>query len=213
MGDFSYEKLCQRTDSASFCKLRYVPGIELFRAHLFEHQFGKHFHDAYTIGLNQSGVGKCFYKRETHYHYPGSFNCINPGEVHTGAPVANEGWAFWNVCISSTAIQQIVRQLGWSDQSSLPYFSRIVVEDPALHGLFQQLFYSLSEASTQPLDQQFYLLHFFAQLFSRHVQSQPSLSPPKLEHKAIGRIRDYLESRCTEPVSIDELAKLASSLF
>ena len=187
-----------------------IPGIELFEAHLVDHQFGKHFHDAYTIGLNQSGRGQCLYQKKSHYHHPGSFNFINPGEVHTGAAASANGWAFRNIYITGAAVQQILTQLGWKEQNHLPVFSSIVVEDPTLHIPFYQLFHALFYTPTDPLAQQSYLLHFFAQLFSRHIQSPNQLNAPKAESTAVSQTRTYLEARCTEPVSINELAKLVN---
>lgn len=40
-------------------------GVELFEARLFHHEFNKHFHEAYTIGLNEGGRGS-FYHRDAY---------------------------------------------------------------------------------------------------------------------------------------------------
>ena len=106
-------------------------GIELFEAQLWTHRFGKHFHDAYTIGLNESGEGRCFYRRELHHHYPGSFNCINPGEGHTGEVVSDSGWGFRNLYVSTAVVGQVVAQLHMPI-ARLPRFSKMVVENSDL---------------------------------------------------------------------------------
>jgi hypothetical protein len=65
------------------------PGIELFQAQLWRHSFDKHFHNDYTLGLNERGWGQSFYRGSLVDSPPGSFNLINPGEVHTGQAIAH----------------------------------------------------------------------------------------------------------------------------
>lgn len=184
-----------------------TPGIELFQAQLFQHRLGKHFHNAYAIGLNEDGQGRCLHQRETHYHAPGSFNCIDPYEIHTGEPATDDGWAFRTIYISLPAVKQAIAQLGWSEQK-LPHFPKIVVNDPSLRSHYRRLFQVLSESPSQ-LTQQSLLLRFLSQLFSRHAQLRPQQRSVKPEPKAIALVRDYLEAHCAENVSIDDLAKLA----
>lgn len=184
-----------------------IPGIELFKAQLFQHRLGKHFHNAYAIGLNEGGQGRCLHQRETHYHTPGSFNCIDPYEIHTGEPASTDGWAFRTIYISLPAVKQALAQLGWSAQQ-LPHFPKIVVNDPSLRSHYCRLFQALSESPSQ-LTQQSLLLQFLSRLFSRHAQLRPQQKRAKAESKAISLIRDYLEAHCVENISIDDLAKLA----
>ena len=196
-------------NQAEFTKLwpSSVKGIELFEAQLFKHKFDKHFHDVYTIGLNQKGQGQCFYKDTLHYQHPGSFNCINPGEVHTGAVVSNKGWTFRNLYISPTAMSQLMKQLG-RDGTALPCFAHINVEAPEIRGLFRRLFQVLSNPSTQ-LERQTLLLKFFSQIFDGHIHDRSSNSA-KPEHKAIRQIRTYLKQHCAEDISIETLAALVN---
>ncbi|MEO1395673.1 MAG: AraC family transcriptional regulator [Cyanobacteria bacterium J06634_5] len=186
-----------------------IAGLELFEAQLFQHRFGKHFHGAYTIGLNEGGRGKCQHQKETHYHYPGSFNCINPGDVHTGAADSEDGWAFRNLYIDSNAIDNLLTQLDWPAHT-LPRFSNIVVDDPHLVPVFHQVFTAVKEKTASSLEKQSLLLYFFSQLFFRHAQTPHSLREPKPEPKAIALTRQYIEAHCTEPISINQLADLAN---
>ncbi|MGB3294634.1 MAG: AraC family transcriptional regulator [Phormidesmis sp.] len=183
-----------------------ISGIELFTAQLFQHRLGKHFHNAYAIGLNEGGQGRCLHQQATHYHAPGSFNCIDPYEVHTGEPASEDGWAFRTIYISLPAIKQALAQLGWSEQK-LPHFPKIVVNDPSLRSHYRDLFQVLSKSPSQ-LTQQSLLLQFLSRLFSKHAQLLPRQRGAKPESKAVALIRDYLEAHCVENVSVDDLAKL-----
>ncbi len=184
-----------------------IPGIELFKAQLFQHKLGKHFHNAYAVGLNEGGQGRCLHQRETHYHAPGSFNCIDPYEIHTGEPASSSGWAFRTIYISLPAVKHALAQLGWSVQQ-LPHFPTIVVNDASLRSHYCQLFQVLSESPSQ-LTQQSLLLQFLSRLFARHAQLRPQRRRAKAESKAVSLVRDYLEVHCTENISVDDLAKLA----
>ena len=182
-----------------------ISGIELFQAQLFQHRLGKHFHNAYAIGLNEGGQGRCLHQKEMHYHAPGSFNCIDPYEIHTGEPADNNGWAFRTIYISLPAVEHALAQLGWAEQ--LPHFPNIVVNDSSLRTHYCHLFQALSKSPSQ-LTQQSLLLQFLSQLFSRHAQLRAQQSSVKSESKAVSLVRDYLEAHCTEDISVDDLAEL-----
>ncbi|CAN5631628.1 AraC family transcriptional regulator [soil metagenome] len=192
---------------AEFAQLWTVatPGIELFRAQLFQHKLGKHFHDAYVIGLNESGQGQCLHQQKTHCHYPGSFNLIDPGEVHTGEAASANGWGFRNIYISIPLVRHVLTQLDWP--SHLPHFPDIVVNDPSLHAPFYRLFRVLNE-SPSSLEQQSLLLMFLSRLFSRHAQLKCCHREPKAEIRAVSVACDYLREHCTSAVSIEDLANL-----
>ncbi|MBE9061679.1 AraC family transcriptional regulator [cf. Phormidesmis sp. LEGE 11477] len=186
-------------------------GIECYEAQLHHHRFGKHFHDAYTIGMNRGGAGQCIHRSRQHHHHPGSFNCINPIEVHTGEVAANSDcWFFQNIYITPSALRQFMDQLEWPQQASLPCFSKIVVDDPSLQSAFQQAFSSLTGSYFQALEQQSYLLHFFAKLLSRHLQPLSACRTLKPEHKAVQQVKAYLEAHYAEPASTDELGLLVN---
>ena len=185
-----------------------VSGIELFEARLLTHKFGKHIHDAYTIGLNETGRGQCFHRKEMHQHYPGSFNCINPGEVHTGEAASEQGWGFRNLYVSTGVVEQAIAQLDWP-ANKLPNFSQMVVNDPDLQQTFRQLFHSL-DGRTSQLEQQSLLLQFLFNLFSRHAHIQQVPKNAGLESKAILQVLDYLQAHCTEDVSVNDLASLVN---
>ncbi len=184
-----------------------VAGIELFEAQIFKHEFDKHFHDVYTIGLNQKGRGQCLYKQTIHYQCPGSFNCINPGEVHTGAVASDNGWAFRNLYISAAAMRRIMQQLG-HDATPLPCFAHIEVNAPQLRSLFQKMFQALSNPASQ-LQQQTLLLKFFSHFFDGHTCSGSS-NIHRSEPTAIKQVRTYLEQHYADDISIDTLAKLVN---
>lgn len=186
-----------------------LAGIELFHARLLHHRFGKHMHEEYTIGMNERGQGCYVYRGELWRSHPGSFNLINPGELHTGQPHDQKGWGFRNIYVSVPFVERVLTQLEW--QGGLPYFTEPAVWDQRLRTQFYQLFRLLNNSYSQPtsqLQRQSLLLDFFAQLMLNHTQPGSALRSPKPEHAAIALAREYLEAHYSEAVSIDVLAHL-----
>lgn len=181
-------------------------GIELFSARLFHHAFSKHMHEAYTIGINDGGQGCFTYQGEACSTCPGSFNLLNPGEVHTGQATSDAGWIYRNIYISVPLVEQILAQLEWQGRG-LPYFLEPVAWDKSLQLSFHKLFQALNEPTPQ-LEQQSLMLGVLSQFFVRHTEPHYHLRPAKPETKAVTLIRAYLEAHYAQNVSINALAEL-----
>ncbi|MGP1374984.1 MAG: helix-turn-helix domain-containing protein [Almyronema sp.] len=196
----------KRTEFAQLWKPGFG-GIELFQAKLWRHAFVKHFHDAYTIGLNESGQGQCFYRGRLVSNPAGSFNLINPGEVHTGQATDNEqGWGFRNFYISVPLMASLLTQLAWT-KPELPCFSAPNVCSPALRSLFCQVFQVLDQPAPL-LSQQSLLLELLAQLLLQ--QGTIQTLPTAQESKAVATVRAYLEEHAAENISIATLSQLTN---
>ena len=186
-----------------------LSGLELFEATLFSQQFGKHFHAAYTIGVNERGLGCCLLRGENQQHYPGSVKLLNPGEVHTGQAVsAAVGWSFRNIYIDLAAIEQALAQFDYS-RPGIPYFKETIVWEPELRSRFYALFQALTSPPS-PLQQQSLLLELLAQIFLRCDSSWVDFKTPGAESKAVAIVRAYLEAHYAERVTLDELAQLVN---
>lgn len=197
----------RQRDSARLWKT-HLPGIELFEAKLHRHRFGKHFHEAYTIGFNESGQGCCQHHGENRVLGSGSFNLINPGDIHTGQVASIEGWGFRNIYIDFSQIEQLLTQLDWSGQG-IPYFKEPIFREPSLRPIFYGLFQCLTTSNSQ-LTQQSLLLELMSKLFQLNAERSVCVKPVKPESKAVTLARTYLEDRYTENISLDELAQVVN---
>ncbi|MEM8545977.1 MAG: AraC family transcriptional regulator [Cyanobacteria bacterium P01_H01_bin.119] len=182
-------------------------GLELFQAHLWRYAFDKHFHDAYTIGLNETGLGQSLFRGNLIDNPPSSFNLLNPGEVHTGQAADDRGWGFRNFYISLPLMTSLLAQLEQTDQS-LPVFGAPVVHNLRLRSLFWQAFQALHQAQSL-LTQQSLLLAFLSQLLQHHSVTAP-LKPAGQESQAVARVREYLEAHYAENISIATLSQLSN---
>ena len=190
-----------------------LPGVELFNARLYRHIFSKHFHDAYTIGLTIKGRGACQFNGENHIQAPGCLHLLNPGEVHTGQPVSEAGWALHNIYLSPTRVEQLLNQLEFN-HSNLPAWPQLVVWDTSLRTTFCRLFRSLN-TSAVGLEPESLLLQLLSQLLCKQAQSDLADSGQtgslgQSESKAIRRVRAYLEANYHQTISLAELAQIAN---
>lgn len=185
-----------------------LSGIELFEARLQRHRFGKHFHEAYTIGFNETGQGCCQHQGENRVLSPRSFNLINPGDVHTGQVASPAGWGFRNIYIDLWLMEQLLAQLDWSGPG-MPYFKAPILKAGALQSCFYELFYALTVPATR-LKQQSLLLELLSKLFEINAENSFNLRPTKPESKAVACVRTYLEEHYTENVSLDQLSQLVN---
>ena len=155
-------------------------GVELFRAHLYRYTFDKHFHDAYTVGFNERGLGQSLVRGQLVNSPPQSFNLINPGEVHTGQAADDQGWGFRNLYISPTLMRWALVQLEQAP-STLPVFQAPVAHNPALRSRFLQVFQALDQGSPR-LMQQSLFLELISHLLQHHstIQTPPKPQNPKI---------------------------------
>lgn len=182
-------------------------GVELFKARLFRHTFGKHMHEAYTIGLNEGGQGAFLYRGETWRTSPGVLVLLNPGEVHTGQPVAKAGWIYRDIYLDFSLVEELLAQLAWPGQG-LPYFPEAVVQDELLYRILSRLFQALNRAAPR-LERDSLLLWAVSTLITRHADEHHPLRPGRQEPAAVALVRAYLEVHYSEEISIGELAGLA----
>lgn len=199
--------MTKQLDSARLWKTT-LPGIELFEARLHHHRFGKHFHEAYTIGFNETGQGSCYHHGENRFLNPHSFNLINPGDIHTGQVASPDGWGFRNIYIDLSLIQEVLTQLDWSGRG-IPYFKAPILQAAALQPIFYELFYVLTLPAMR-LRQQSLLLDLLSKLFQLNAEKALPLRPTKPESRAVACVRAYLQDHYAENTSLDELTQLVN---
>src|SRR5262249_57401687 len=97
-----------RADEAQFLRSGDSTDIELMCAHWVHHSFPRHFHDCYTIGINESGAGHFDCRNKTQNAWPGSLNLIEPGETHTGRASNQAGWIYRDFYVGFECMHKLV---------------------------------------------------------------------------------------------------------
>lgn len=94
---FSYVK-----DRVRFRHLPDLPGVELYHAHISRHAFEPHAHEAFGIGMIETGAGRFRYRGAQHVAPAQSLVLTNPDELHTGGSVSEDGWQHRTIYLEPT---------------------------------------------------------------------------------------------------------------
>ena len=151
---------------------RDVDGIELYSARLLSHSYGKHFHEEYTIGINDAGLGSFWCRGANQIAGPKSLNLLAPGEVHTGAAAGNEGWTYRNIYIAQSVVERIAWQLD-EKQGSLPCFRQSIAMDHRVWSAMDQAFHVLQSRHSR-LESDTVLLASLCLLLGRFADWRPA---------------------------------------
>ncbi|RZQ62466.1 AraC family transcriptional regulator [Amycolatopsis suaedae] len=101
-----------------------MSGLAMLHARFLHHEFSRHAHDTYTIGVLDSGREELRYGRDTEYAGAGAIVLINPEIVHTGRSVDEYGWSY----VALYPPVWLVRSL----LGAQPVFTSRIVNDPRL---------------------------------------------------------------------------------
>jgi AraC-like DNA-binding protein len=171
---------------------------------LLSHSYGKHFHEEYTIGINDAGLGSFRCRGANQMAGPKSLNLLAPGEVHTGAAAGNEGWTYRNIYVALSVIERIARQLD-EKQGSRPWFRQSIARDHRVWSAIDQAFHVLQSRHSR-LESDTVLLASLCLLLERFADWPPAQRRVDKHTAVVAKIRLYLEERYRDDVSLDELA-------
>lgn len=81
-------------DHAEFRGVAGHSGAELYRAHIVQHAFEPHTHQAYGLGIIEAGVERFRYRGADHLATPQSIVTMHPDVPHTGRSETTDGWRY-----------------------------------------------------------------------------------------------------------------------
>src|SRR4051812_17122563 len=81
-------------DPLSISRVRLSIGaIDVLNGRHLRHHFAPHMHEFFGIGVIDGGVSEVRYRGATSTAASGTLIAISAGEIHTGAPVGDDGWS------------------------------------------------------------------------------------------------------------------------
>lgn len=172
-----------------------VPGVDLMRAHYVRHGFARHTHDTFAIGTVRWGVEDLLVGAETHRVGAGGVVMLNPGVVHDGQPVTEDGWAYR---VFYPDVSVVAEATGTGN----PWFTEAVVRDAAAAAALHHA--HLAAESGDRLASGTLLVTALSLLGSRYgggVRQEPEDGG-----RAVVAARDVLHERIVDPPSLRELA-------
>ena len=192
------EQFIDEKDSARFRHLAQVPGVELYHAHISRYAFEPHTHEAFGIGAIEAGAERFRYRGTQHVAPAHSVVTMNPDELHTGEAETADGWRYRMIYLEPDLLEEVTGIRHW-------WFHDVTRHDPLRSYQICSLIHGLWNTE-DPLAQKGLLLDLIDtfQPLARHA-------PVQLEgaHR-FERVREYLHDNYMHPVTLDELARVAS---
>ena len=184
-------------------------GMELLHARYITHRFQRHVHDGYAIGVIMRGAETFYYRGDPNVIAPhGTVVIVNPNEVHTGEAVTEDGWQYRMFYPGITFMRTLAYELTgqWWDT---PHFPEAIVHDNLLRSQLVALHRAVI-SSSETLERQSLAREAFGSLLLRHATNQANPLKAGDERETVRMVRDLIEDRLTENVSLDELAAHAA---
>lgn len=181
-----------------------VPGIahlECFRVVGFVHEFPRHSHSTWSVGVVDEGTGGIWFRGATERGGTNELITINPGEVHTGFPLQKAGISYSILYLGEALVKEILPGV-----TAMPNFPGVTVRDTALPAELRQLCRRLEFCSVC-LEVESQLLTTLARLFRRHARAKAADHGGK-EPSHVARMQDYLRANLHRSVRLEELAGL-----
>ena len=183
--------------------------LELLRATYVTHSFSPHAHEGFAIGVVNRGAAATRYRHQ-HYQIPtGAIIVINPGELHTGEPGSDLGWAYRMFYPRADLLQQISSEVA-DRPHDVPFFPSPVIADDFLAHWLNYLHMVLETQSSPIVERESLFLWLMTELVLRHADDPPSLGKVHEERKCVARVRDYIETHYAEDISLQQLAQLVN---
>ncbi len=145
---------------ASFRRFPDIGNIELLHAAYQKQIFSPHFHEGHVIGVIEKGCLGFDYRGERVVAGAGDINMADPGEVHNGFSVSEEGWQYRMFYMKAGQLDRIFNEC--CDQTKpMPLFKKGVMKIREYIENFYDTDISLDDLSRMAGISRYYLLRVF----------------------------------------------------
>lgn len=186
--------------------------LELLRATHLKQVFPKHTHERYAVGVIERGALGFFYRGENVVAASGDINLCIPGEMHTGGPLAEDGWTYRMFYIEPTVLTRIASEMAGKSRE-LPFFQLGTICDYQLahklrnvHTYLEQ--HQAQDGAATSLEQETHFTNLLGELICRYSDDPPHEVMAGSEPRAVQDVKTYLEQHYAEDVSLADLANL-----
>jgi len=195
-------------EQTKFWQAQDLGKLDLLRATYITHSFSRHVHYGYAIGVIERGAETFYYRGGNHVALAGSIVVINPGEIHTGQAINENGWTYRMLYPDVSLVQQAALQVSERWQT-IPDFPQPVIWDPPLVPMIRHLHQTL-ETSVDALERESSFVFTLAQLIARHAENRYRLPSITDEPQVIQQAREFIEAHFAENISLEQLAGLGN---
>ncbi|KAA3643496.1 MAG: AraC family transcriptional regulator [Chloroflexi bacterium] len=178
--------------------------LNLFQAYHSTHTYPRHSHDYYVIAVVERGVQSFIMGKQKHVTPVGGLILLNPGDVHTGEPISEEGYGFIAFYPTAEHMRRVISEIT-GRHSSTPNFSKPRSDDPQLVRLVRS-FHQASTQTSGSLEHETLFVSTLAQLTKRLIKASYKSTKFAQERAAVRKARQYIEENYAESISLSKLA-------
>jgi AraC-like DNA-binding protein len=189
-----------------------VQGVDCFCARFVSHVFDRHSHETFSIGTTFGGVQSFRCRGERRDSMEGHLMLFNPDEPHDGWSGSSNGFAYRMLYISVEGVSQLVDGTAAGDgrrsRLSQGMFAEPVICDRELAAQFAAATDELLTPASS-LEAAERLSRVLREMFRRYACGRENDDRRPAASPRISRVRDLLESRYGEDVTISAVADVA----
>lgn len=195
---------------ANFRRGMNQPDIELLYARYTKHSFTPHFHDVFAVGVVEAGALTNSYKHNLPDIFgAGDLFVINPGDVHTGKPVGDQGVTYRMMYLPTRIVSQWLQGRNVSD-GTLHAFPRKGTNRNELPQQLIRLHQLLAGPEYSQLEQESILTEVLTQLFSSPMAVEEPKPGDSGKNREVNIVIDYLISNFSENISLIQLSAMTN---
>ena len=186
-----------------------LPGVELIHAHFVQHQFERHWHETFSIGVTRAGVQSFNAAGTLNHSTLGKIMCFNPGVSHDGQAGSEIGFGYSMAYISADRVQQWVRDAGLGD--GCIHATRPLISDDDTAQALLDAFAALGQ-NQESLRAETLMQSATVQLLSRHGDSAAAPRSDFNNTAAQNRlrsVRDYIHAHFDQDITVAQLSEVA----
>jgi len=188
---------------------RCASGIELLRAHFSGHAYERHSHDAYAIGVTETGVQAFTCRGSTRASTAGRVIAINPDEPHDGHAGAPEGFTYRMLYLQPEVVRHALADAREGRPAPLPFSRAPVIDDPRLGHLVGALHRALGDGAPE-LEREALIGSALVRFAVRHCDGGFIVPPARPGDASLRRAHQLLEDTpLAWEVSVAELVRVA----
>lgn len=176
--------------------------LELIRGEKSGHNYPRHFHSGFSIGIINDGLREYTYGGNKHLAPAGSIVIINPGVTHS---CAAENSCYETICPGDWAVSYWLG--GGGRMTGRFRFREQDIQDQQLFTGLRNLFCILKQPGLS-LEKQSLYTAIMAELFNRYAEKTANLANVGNERHAVTKCREYIDDKYSLNISLEELSSL-----
>jgi AraC-like DNA-binding protein len=197
------ERSCRGTVAGWITSTRPADGVELLSAWFAGEAYQKHRHDAYAVGVTDSGVQVFDYRGSVHVSTPGQVTVLYPDEVHDGRAGTGDGFGYRIVYVDPSLLAEAVQVLR-GRPAPLPFVGEPVSKNPRLSHAIEVAF----SVPPEPPAMDSLVVDLAEGLLAAECGGPGPGRSRRVDVRALERGRQFLDAEKTRVVRSAELASI-----